>query len=72
MAFEGQSIEHIQPFMTKPKSPPSRASLGFGILPRDKGAKPEVAGRTPLPARRPKVLVVDQDTGANLAARAGL
>jgi two-component system response regulator GlrR len=61
MAFQGQSIEHIQPFMTKPKSPPSRASLGFGILPREKEAKPEVAGRTPLPARRPKVLVVDQD-----------
>jgi two-component system, NtrC family, response regulator GlrR len=49
--------------MTKPKPPPSQAlSLGFGISPKTREAEPDpAAGRSALPTRKAKVLIVDQD-----------
>ena len=49
--------------MTKPKPPPSQAlSLGFGIIPKKREAEPDpAAGRSALPTRKAKVLIVDQD-----------
>ena len=49
--------------MTKPKPPPSQAlSLGFGITPKKREAEPDpAAGRSALPTRKAKVLIVDQD-----------
>ena len=49
--------------MTKPKPPPSSPlSLGFGITPKKKEVDPSPSGgRSPLPTRKAKVLIVDQD-----------
>jgi two-component system, NtrC family, response regulator GlrR len=49
--------------MTKPKPPPSPSlSLGFGITPKKKEVDPSPsAGGSPLPTRKAKVLIVDQD-----------
>jgi two-component system, NtrC family, response regulator GlrR len=49
--------------MTKPKPPPSQTlSLGFGITPKKKETDPgPPAGRSALPTRKAKVLIVDQD-----------
>ena len=45
----------------KPNSPPPTASLGFGITRREKQSKRRGTDAEPQAARKPKILVVDQD-----------